>query len=271
MSRKSFIAAAIFFIGTNFLTANAEQPAAENYRQMFRAGNFYLEYDDKWGVRILAGKDGQRMERMRYFMESGGREWANPLGAIFLGGEDKTPEVLYRDGKFYHFVEREKADVCDEKDLDDENLDPRQGWNKITQKLALPDELAVFCWDDKFRANTPAIAAPVFKESFTKNFKGKDYDCDRYVCEIKTISGGGAAQIVYEILYRNGELFRAESYLFRNERAYPINALELKKIQAEIPEGTFKISKRTKLYAAGMGDESDLLENPRQIGTWEDL
>lgn len=270
MSGKIFIAA-IFFIGANFVTASAEQPAAESYRQMFRAGNFYLEFADKWGVRILAGKDGERMERMRYFMESGGREWINPLGAIFLGGEDKTPEVLYRDGRFYHFVEKNKANVCDEKDLQNENLDPREGWNKISHKLALPDELAVFCWDDKFRATTPAIAAPVFRESFRKNFKGKDYDCDRYACEIKTLTGDGVAQIVYEMLYRDGQIFRAESYILRNGLTYPINALEVKKIQPEIPSGTFKISERTKIYAAGMGDVYDLLETPKQIGTLEDL
>lgn len=269
MDGKIFIAA-IFFIGANFVTASAEQPAAETYRQMFRAGNFYLEFADKWGVRILAGKDGQRMERMRYDIESGNMRWLNPLAEIFAG-ENKSPEVLYRDGKFYHFVEKEKANVCDEKDLDNENLDPRQGWNKIAHKLALPDELAVFCWDDKFRATTPAIDAPVFRESFRKNFKGTEYDCDRYACEIKTVSGGGVAQIVYEILYRDGQLFRAESYILRNDRTYPINALEVKKIQTDIPDGTFKISERTKIYAAGMGDEADLLETPRQIGTLEDL
>ena len=269
MRGKIFIAA-IFFIGANFAPVNAEQPAAESYRQMFRAGNFYIEYDDKWGVRILAGKDGQRMERMRYDIESGRMKWLNPLAEIFAG-ENKSPEVMYHDGKFYHFVEKEKANVCDEKDLDNENLDPRQGWNKIAQKLALPDELAVFCWDDKFRATTPAVAAPVFRESFTKNFRGRDYDCDRYASEIKTVSGGVDAQIVYEMLYSGGQLFRVESYILRNDRTYPINALELKKIQPEIPDGAFKISKSTKLYAAGIGDESDLLETPRQIGTWGEL
>ena len=269
MAGKILISAIIFF-GSFISLANAEQVAAETYRQMFRSGNFYLEYDDKWGVRILAGKDGQRMERMRYDIESGKMKWLNPLAEIFAG-ENKSPEVMYRDGKFYHFVEKEKANVCDEKDLQNENLDPRQGWNKIAHKLALPDELAVFCWDDKFRANTPAIAAPVFKESFRKNFKGAEYDCDRYVCEIKTLTGSGTAQIVYEMLYRDGQIFRAESYILRNDRTYPINALDVKKIQPEIPDGAFKISKRTKIYAAGTGDMEDLLETPRRIGTLEDL
>ena len=270
MNAKIFIAAGIFLSAIG-ATADAEQPAAESYRQMFRAGNFYVEYRDKWGVRILAGENGARMERMRYDIESGALQYLNPIAAVVIG-ENKMPEVLYRDGKIYQFIERDKANVCDEKDLDNENLDPRQGWNKIRQKLAIPDELAVFCWTDKFRAKTPAIDAPVFKESCTKNFKGKDYDCDRYVCEIRTATGGGAAQIVYDMLYDGGRLFRAESYIVRGDKIYPINALNVEKIQPEIPVGTFKIYKGTKIYAAGLGNDiNELLERPSQIGTLEDL
>lgn len=264
------LAAVAIFIGLNFGTAEAEQAAAESYREMFRAGNFYVEFKDKWGVRILAGESGKRMERMRYDFESGSLQFLNPLGAIFVG-EDKTPEVFYKDGNFYHFVARDKANVCAESDLNAENLDPRQGWNKISQKLALPDELAVFCWNDPFRLTTPAIAAPVFSESLTKNFKGRDYACDRYICEVKSATGGNTAQIIYDMLYDGGQLFRAESYVLRNGINYMINALDVKKIQPEIPAGTFKISKRTKLYAAGTGNMADLLERPVQIGTLEDL
>lgn len=271
MAVKVFLAVIIFIVGLNASAVDAEQAMADEYRKMFNAGNFYIEFKDKWGVRILAADNGKRMERMRYTIESGGLEFLNPLGAIFLGGEAKNPEVLYKDGKYYHFVERSKANVCDAKDIDNENLDPRQGWNIISQKLALPDELAVFCWNDAFRLKTPAIAAPTFKESFTKHFKGKDYDCDRYTCDIKTIAGGDAAYIVYDMLYRDGNLFRAESYILRNGQTYPINALDLNKIQAEIPEDTFKIQKNTRIYATGIGDINDLLEKPVQIGTLEDL
>ena len=268
---RIFIIVAIFFAGLNITTVRAEQPAAENYRKMFRSGNFYIEFKDKWGVRILAGANGRRMERMRYDFESGGMEWLNPLGAVFMGGEDKTPEVFYKDGKFYHFIDKDTANVCDEKDLNSENLDPRQGWNTIAAKLALPDELAVFYWNDPFRAKSPAIAEPRFQKSFKKKFKGNDYDCDQYVCRIKNVSGSVAAYLVYDMIYNNGNLFRIESYIYRNKKAYLINALELKKIQSEIPENTFKISKNTKLYSAGIGDINDLLERPVQVGTLEDL
>ena len=267
MLKKIFIA--LIALSLNFNFCNAEQSAAQSYREIFGSENFYVEYKDKWGTRILAGKDGTRLERMRYDFESGGLAMLNPLGMIF-GGEDKNPEVMYRDGKFYHFVEKDKANVCDEKNLHEENLDPRQGWNKISQSLAIPDELAIFFWQDKFRWNTPSIAAPDFQKSFTKNIGGKNYDCDRYTCEVKTAVGGDVATLIYDAIYKDGKLFRVESYIYRNGKDYPLNVLQIKKIQSEIPKGAFKIYKNTKLYAAGVGDINDLLEKPLQIGTMEE-
>ena len=189
---------------------------------------------------------------------------------MIFGGESKNPEVMYKDGKFYNFVEKNKANVCDEKHLYDENLDPRQGWNKIFQKIALPDELAIFFWNDAYRQNTPSLSAPKFSESIKKSFKNKEYDCDRYTCEIKTSTGGDVAKLIYDAMYSDGRLFRVESFVFRNEQLYPLNVLEIKKFQSEIPKGTFKIYRNTKLYAAGIGDINDLLEKPVQIGTMEE-
>ena len=262
---KKFFMALIIFASLNFACCNAEQSAAKNYREIFQSGNFYVEYKDKWGTRILAGKDGTRIERMRYDFENGGIGLLNPLGMIF-GGEDKNPEIMYRSGNFYHFVEKDKVNVCAEKNLRAENLDPRQGWNKISQKLALPDELAIFFWKDKFRRSTSTIAAPVFQKSFTKNVSGKSYDCDRYTCEVKTAAGGDIAVLIYDAIYKDGQLFRVESYISRNGNDYPLNVLQIKKIQSEIPKGAFKIYKNTKIYAAGNGDINDLLEKPVQIG-----
>ena len=264
-----FLIAVIALISLSLSHCHAEQSAAETYREIFRTGNFYVEYKDKWGTRILAGKDGTRLERMRYEFESGGIAMLNPLGMIF-GGEDKNPEFMYRNGNFYHFIEKDKANFCAEKNLRDENLDPRQGWNKISQSLALPDELAIFFWKDKFRWTTPTIAEPTFQKSFLKNLSGKDYDCDRYTCEVKTASGSDVAQLIYDAIYKDGELFRVESYISRNGNDYPLNVLQIKKIQSEIPKGAFKIYKNTKLYAAGIGDINDLLEKPIQTGTMEE-
>ena len=259
------LASLVLALACGFIQANAEQPAANEYREMFRAGNFYVEFKDKWDVRILAGYDNVRLERMSYRFEESGLAYLNPLGAIFAGAP-KNPEVMYKDGKYYQFVEKNKAFVCAASDLDAENLDPRQGWGKISQKLALPDELAVFYWKDSFRVVSPAIAAPQFTESIKKECDGIEYDCDRYIGSIKTASGSTEAKIVYDMLYREGKLVMAESYVVRNGTEYPVNRLEIKRLQSEIPKGAFKIDKNTRLYAAGQGDMNDLLERPQEIG-----
>ena len=106
---KRFIAATILMSTILSAPVNAEQSAAREYREIFGSGNFYLEFKDKWGTRILAGKDGTRMERMNYTFEHGTMTWLNPFGAIFGGTGDKNPEVMYRDGKYYHFVAKRKA------------------------------------------------------------------------------------------------------------------------------------------------------------------
>lgn len=267
---KIFLAVAIILIFCSCNAANAEQAAADEYRKIFSSGNFYVEFKDKWGVRILAGKNGARMERMRYHFESGGMVWLNPLGAMFGGGEAKNPEVLYKNGKYYQFVAKDKANVCDENHIHDENINPRSGWNKISQKLALPDELAVFFWKDPFRLKSNAIAAPTFTNSFKKNLDGKEYDCDKYTCNVKTADGKISAVLVYELIYNEGKLFRVESSILRNGKTYPINILEIKLIQEKIPDGVFKLNKNTKLYAAATGDMYDLLETPKLIGVMEE-
>ena len=268
--KNLFLSGVIFFIFFYIGNVSAEQAAADEYRKIFSSGNFYVEFKDKWGVRILAGKNGARMERMRYHFESGGMIWLNPLGAIFGGGEGKNPEVLYKNGKYYQFVAKDKANVCDEKNIHDENINPRSGWNKISQKLALPDELAVFFWKDPFRLKSSAISAPTFMNSFKKNIDGKEYNCDKYSCDIKTANGKLSAVLVYELVYDAGKLFRVESFIFRNKKFYPINVLEIKLIQEKIPDGVFKINPNTKLYATAMGDMDDLLERPKLIGVMEE-
>lgn len=268
MSKKFFIAL-ITLISLSLNHCDAEQAAANSYREIFRSGNFYVEYKDKFGTRILAGKKGARMGRMYYAFENSGVAFLNPLG-MFFGDEEKNPEVLYRDGNFYQFVESDKADVCNVKNLHDENLDPRQGWNKISQRLAIPDELAIFFWEDSFRQSMAFIDAPKFQRSFAKSVGNKSYDCDRYTCEVKTTTGGDMATLIYDVLYKEGKIFRVESFISRGGNDYPLNVLEVKKLQAEIPKGMFKIYKGTKLYAARAGDINDLLENPAQIGTLEE-
>ena len=250
---------------------NAEQPAASEYRAMFRSGSFCVEFKDKWGKRILAGTRGMRMERTSYSFSDSGLAWFNPLGKIFDGSGPKHPETLYKNGKYYQFIERDRAIVCDEKDLTNENLNPRQNWDTIARKLALPDELAVFHWTDSYRRILPVIAAPRYEKSLKKEHDGKEYDCDRYIGAIKTANGTEEAKIIYDMLYQNGQLVIGESFIVRNDTTYPVNTLEIYAIQSKVPDDMFKISKKTRIFAAGFGDMNDLLEKPMEVGVMSEL
>ena len=270
--KKGIIAAAIALsMGMAPGASSAEQPAADGYRQIFASGKFYVEYKDNYTVRIIGEKDGKRMERTSYESGLSWMQYLNPLGMLFGGEGPKHPEVMYRDGKYYQFTDKSKAIVCERSKLGDENLDPREGWNGIGQKLALPVELAVFHWDDPYREKSMALQKPELMWSGKKTVDKKEYDCDRYSSPIKSASGGDGAYYVYEMLYENGNLVKIQSYVRRGEDEYPINVLSIKKISGDIPESLFKIGKNTKVYEAGIGDMNDLLDQPTQVETMEGL
>ena len=188
----------------------------------------------------------------------------NPLGAAF--SNEEYPEFMYESGNFYKFIERDFALMIREEQLDDENLNPVEGWSTIYQSLSLPNELAIFNWHDTFHKVPDAMGEPVFVESPRKNIKGKEYDCDRYESKIKNMAGDQNATIIFDMCYLNGELVLAQSALVANNKEYEINRLVIKKILPNIPNGDFRLSGKEKVYSAGVGDMNDLLENPPFIG-----
>lgn len=251
-------------------TCFAEQPKAQEYKRILSSGNFYIEYDDKSIKRIVAQDNGRRMARTNL---SGSYRAIvsilNPLGAAF--SDEKYPEFMYANGKFYKFLEDDFALMLNEEQLDDENLNPAEGWSIIYQSLSLPNELAVFNWHDTFHKVSDAIGEPVFVMSMKKNVGGKEYDCDRYESKITNMAGGQSATIIFDMCYLNGELVLAQSALILNGREYEINRIIVKKILPSIPSGDFKLSGKEKVHSAGVGDMNDLLENPPFIGRLSEL
>lgn len=274
--KKLFLTVALIFSILNFGTANAEHSKANEYRQIFQSGNFYVRFKDKWGDRILAAENGARMERMSYKYERSNMAWLNPLGALFGGGENKNPEVMYKDGKYFQFIGKNKANFCDENDINFENINPSSGWDKVQKKLALPDELAVFFWNDPFNTKNSQIPAPTFQESYKKiikvNRKDIECDCDLYACELNGAKNSGV--LYYELAYNpEGDLVIAKTYIKRNDQEYDLNVLEVVKIQSEIPvEDKFQIDEANiQCYAPRMGDMADLLEESKIEGSMKDV
>ncbi len=274
MNKKIFLAGAL---ALSLMTgaAHAEQSAAKNYREMFRAEQFYLEYRNVRGstdrtVKRLAAYNDKRMERSNETTPM----WVkacNPLGALFGDRGKQYPLVLHKDGKYYQFSENDKMIELDEDRLGDENLNPREGWNGVRRKLALPIELSVFCPDDPYSSVSSAIGNPTFVNSYVKTVGKKQYDCDRYEATVKSLSGDESAQLIYEMTYDAGRLIEARLSMERDGLEYPINAIEIKKLTSEVPKGAFKIGRHASRTPAGTGDLDDLLENRKVIGTMEEL
>ncbi len=250
-------------------TAGAEQPRAEQYRQIFSSGNFYVEYEDRNVRKVIAEAEGRRMARTALTSaQAAAVTVLNPIGALFGGGADKYPEFMYSNGRYYKFAEKNVAFMLEEDRLDEENLNPREGWRTIDKSLSLPDELAVFNWTDRFHRVSSALNEPRYVESVRKTVDGREYDCDRYEATTNNRSG---ARIIFDMLYADGELVMAQSLIGAGAREYEINRLEIKKITGTPDKKDFKVDAKAKVYAAGIGDMNDLLESPVLIGKLEEI
>lgn len=248
---------------------SAEQPKAQEYREILSSEKFYVEYDDKYVKRIVVEDSGRRMARV----DLGGKykemvSILNPLSNLFGGGFSKHPDYMCYNGKYYKFAEKDSATMAKIEQLDDENLDPNEGWSMMNKELALPYELIVFSWNDKYHKVTENISKPVFVETIQKIVDGKNYTCDRYESEIKT---NGNAKIIFDMCYDKDELTLVQSAIFANNREYNVNKIVIKKILREIPKDAMILDMNAKIYAAGIGDMNDLLENPVLLGKLQEV
>lgn len=259
-------------LALNASTAFAEQPKAQEYREILSSERFYVEYDDKYVKKIIIEDNGRRMERTNL---SGSYKTLvsilNPFGAWIGEHKSKQPDFMCENGKYYKMLDDEYVIMARESQLDDENLNPLEGWNTIYKSLSLPDELAVFNWSDKYHRVSEAISKPEFIESIRKTVDGKEYDCDRYESKVISADGSDKATITFDMCYNKGNLVIAQSAIFANGKEYGVNKLIIKRIAKDIPKKSVKISDKTKIYAAGIGDMNDLLEIPVLLGSLKDI
>lgn len=265
--RSIFLISLLFVLYIMSTNAFAEQPVANEYRKIFQSGTFFIEYKDDNESKVLAEFNNKRMERTSY-LKMNWSVYLNPLGALFGGSGSKYPEVLHQNGKYYQFIDEDIAIVLPENKIKNENLDPRQGWNLVNRKLAIPYELLVFYWNDPYFEKSNSMSPPRFVKSTKNNINNKNYDCDEYVSEIKSLNNE-KIQLKYKMIYDENKLIEASSSILRAGIEYPINKIKIKKISGEIPKDAFKISKRTKVYSAGVGDIYDLTAQLVQVESLE--
>ena len=288
---------------------SAEQAAAETYRQMFREGNFYVEFQievtknirnepfEGYGLTSSIPKTFNRVSKKfnpakQNFLQKLG---SNPFSFSsktktefqILAGKNgarvyrenlkaKNPEVLYKDGEYYNFF-RDPVEgkpnkftrrmlILSEEKLNSQVLEPQEGWQDIRTELALPDELAIFYWNEPYREQDSGWGEPVYNGSSTREINKKTYDCDQYISDIKSLAGTIIAQEVYNALYENGKLVMVQKYFLRDGKEKLIETVNVKNITSQVPDTAFAIDKVTKVYKPRNGDMNDLLNIYEEVG-----
>lgn len=275
MKRK--VLAMTLVLSTFATSAFAEQPAAQKYRDILQSGKFYVEYEFDYAKKCLAVDSDRRMD-YTVFKSGGNAALAlglgliNPIlaiGSLFAKNTSKVPTAYYENGKFYQFEGKKKAFMATEQQLNDINIDPNEGWSSIKSRLALPPELAVFAPNDKFFEATNGATAPKFLESGSKVVGKKEFQFDKYIYDVKGQTGKNLYGMAYYMYYEKGELKEIESYLTKlGQPDELLQTIEVKKITGELPENVLKIPEGCKVYAAGLGDMNDLIDQPVQIETY---
>lgn len=253
------IAALAMALSMLTVTALAEQPKADEYRQIMSSGTYYVEYEMDDIIKGLAVSEGKREDYTAYKNEFNPFMLLSPIGALvslFGGGDKKVPTALYMDGKYYQFQGKKKIYVAGENQLNDENLDPNQSWSSVPYRLALPEELVVFAPDDPFNKVTNYVA-PQFVES-GENEEGT---YDKYSLTKKNKAGGVLYEKIFYFYYKEGELYRIKTFLKEeNNSETLINKMKVKKITQTLPKNSLCVPNGYKVYAAGIGDMDDLLD-----------
>lgn len=226
----------------------AEQPNAEKYRSYFAVEQFYVEYADDKQNYVVAGSGEKRMATIASQFYSDELDYYN--------GKKDYPNVLYLEGKYYQFLDRHTATVALDYHLNSHEVDVRGRWNTLKNRLCIPDEFAPLVLKDRFRSDSFNYVMPILVESG----KVGTYEFDKYCLQLHSHTGRVLSETVYNYYYDKGNLCRIDSLFVRNGKSSKLGSIKVKQITDVIPEKTFKIPKGCKVYAIGLGDMNDLLD-----------
>ena len=269
----------------NLPTVSAENAKAAEIREILNSKTYYVEYEvnKKEDKRALA-VDGNH----RKSFDCEGRRSATllrfiPIVGMFAKGSLKLmPEVYYGDGNYYQFVEKRKALRANEKEMKDPYLNPSQEWNTIPLRIELPEEFAIFTNDDTIK----------FVESGKKVIdaeKNKEIEFDKYVKFIRNNAGTNIAKKVYFVYYNEkseldkimtmtvdlkedaGTIFAEEENKKPEAQNYEIQTIKIRKITGTLPEKIMEFPNRCKVYAPGLGDMNELLDQPPLLEEFKTL
>ncbi|MBR4151348.1 MAG: hypothetical protein IKT98_00130 [Selenomonadaceae bacterium] len=275
MKLKKFFATftALAISATSFLpsTVHAENPKAQELRELINSNNYYVEYEvnnkeDKRALAVVGDKrksfdcEGRRSATLLRFI---------PIVGLFAKGSLKLmPEVLYDSENYYQFINKKKTLKATPEELQDPYLDPSQEWSTVPIRIVLPEEFGMFTGDEEIK----------FVESGTfTDDKGKTQDFDKYLKVIKSVTGANLAKKVYFVFYDEkgeparistltvdweedaGEIFMEEFRKKPEEQVYDIQNIKINKFTSEFSADVMNFKQGTKVYAPDVGNMDELL------------
>lgn len=281
--------------------ALAEQPLAESYRMILTGGKYYVDYSrDKQkyhdfvaqenSVRMagfksekLLGTDlypAARYEGDNYyqFFNNAVDKRCSEIEAKILDRRTQksfmgiTIDTSYMSAKTV--VEKGLGNygklpnvgfMLAKNELNNIHLDPKEYWGKVREKLALPDELKIFLYNDGFMTYLSGERAPLFAETTKCLDGGKEYTADKYVSKIVNATGNTCGELWYVALYNaKGELFKIKRQYNINGKVATISEIKLHQLTDVIPAKAINMP-AVKIYAADKGKITDLLKKPTLV------
>ena len=255
--------------------ARAENPKAQELREIIQSNKYYVEYEvNKKEDRRALAVDGD----LRKSFDCEGRRSSTllqfiPIVGLFAKGSLKLmPEIFYDTNNYYQFVTKKKILRASEEELHDPYLDPYQEWITAPLRIVLPEEFGMFTGDEEIK----------FIESGTIPSEDgkKEFAFDKYLKVIKNINGENLAKKVYMVCYDEksepvriltltldwaedaGTIFAEEVLKKPADRIYDMQQITIRKFTGELPEKIMAFPNGSKVYGPGLGNMDELLDAP---------
>lgn len=248
--------------------AHAEQPKADEYRQLFASGHYYLEYK-------IGFKDRNKNEYREYDhklldvydrkLTLGVQDGKRMQFAAYKKGMLETvmqPEAYYADGKYYQFpwFEKNKALMATEAEINDVSINPMERWDSKKNRLIVPQPLQVLAEGDKFGREDEHIRPAKLIESFAGDAKNPAYD--KYSAEVCNSDGDVLYEYITYLYYKKGELFASKFYWkYPGREEVLLQDMEIIRLTSEVPEKRINLKKGCEVFKAGTGDIDDMLDH----------
>jgi hypothetical protein len=193
------------------------------------------------------------------------------------------PNVLYQDGKYYQFYDKDKAIVGYEKDFYADYINPEEHWEFVRSGIALPVFLGallpnnpnipsfngIFYEYSGFKDNHKKISTLI--ESGTENIFGQNFNYDKYTVKfiydtnVKVNKNGEEITDftqTYIFYYDgNGKL----SYVKQCDIDGKMTYISIDEFTENIPTDFFTFPKGCQVYKMDTGTLADLLGVPELV------